>query len=353
MPHSLRLSDIASITGAELIGDPNAEIFGLCPLDEPIATHLSFTKDIAPKNLTPILTPLLVRALIVPQRINRALLPTQGNFLLAADPFAAIVKLIALFYPAQKPSGKISDRADIHPSAKIAAGVSIGAFVAIAEDVIIEEGVVIHPHVTIYRGVRIGKGCLIHSGVTIREECQIGPGVILQNGAIIGADGFGYMNESKPGSPMLTKVPQVGTAVLGPCCEVGANSCVDRAALGTTQIGAHTKLDNLVQVGHNTKIGAFSIACGMVGIAGSCKIGNGVVLGGNVGLADHLTIADGVRLGAKSGVISDITEKGDYAGFPPVRALSWRRQLKAIAELPEIIEDLKKLLIQKNQKKES
>ena len=351
MPAAIALSQIASLVDGELIGAPDVLIEGLCPLDEPQPTHLAFTKEAAPRNLKPILDQLAVRALLVSTRVDRKLLPAGGNFVLVENPLVAMTKIIPLFYPPQKGSGTISPKADIHPSAKIASGVSIGAFAAIAEDVVVESGAVIHPHVTIYRGAHIGKDCILHAHAVVREYCRLGAGAILQNGAIIGADGFGYVNESTPGAPAITKVPQVGITVLGECSEIGANSCVDRAALGSTRVGPHSKLDNLVQIGHNTKIGACSIMCGQVGVSGSCRIGNGVVLGGNVGVADHLAIADGVRMGAKSGVISDITEKGDYAGFPPVRAFAWRRQIKALAELPDIIEDLKGMVSTVKEKK--
>jgi UDP-3-O-[3-hydroxymyristoyl] glucosamine N-acyltransferase len=349
MTTSIPLAQIAALIGGELIGDPQASICGVCSLEEPQPTHLAFTKESHPRTLTPLLAQLPVRALIVSARVDREILPAAGNFILAANPLAAMVKAITLFFPSEKGSGKISQKADIHPSAAIAPGVTVGPFVAIAEDVVIEEGVIIHPHVTIYRGAHIGKGCIIHAHAVVREHCRLEAGAILQNGAVIGADGFGYVNESSTGLPVITKVPQVGIAVLGPCSEVGANSCVDRAALGTTQIGAHTKLDNLVQVGHNTKIGPYCFLCGQVGVSGSCKIGTGVVLGGNVGVADHMTIADGVRLGAKSGVINDIEEKGDFAGHPTVHALTWRRQQKALAEVADIITDLKKIVSTKKE----
>lgn len=341
MGTSVSLGSIAQLTNAEIIGEPQTLVEGICALDEPIATHLAFTKDTHPKKVTKVLSELAVRALILPSKINRDLLSGRaGNFLLVENPQVALLKIIPLFFPPEKLSGTVSPKADVHPSARIASGVTIGAFVSIGEDVVIEEGTTVYPHACIYRGAVIGKGCTIHAHAVVREFCRLEAGAILQNGAIIGADGFGYIGETKDGMPSITKVPQVGIVVLKTNAEVGANACVDRAAIGTTRIGPHTKLDNLVQVGHNTKIGPFSILCGQVGIAGSTSIGAGVVLGGAVGVADHLTIADGCRVGGGSAVLSHIPEKGDYIGYPAIRAMTWRRQNWALAQLPKVLEDL-------------
>ncbi len=340
---SQTVSQLAVLVGGSVVGAKDVTISTLVPLDEPKPDAISFTKETHPRKLGPLLSDLKVAALIISDTVDPSLLPSHKSFIRVKDPLAALIKIVPLFVPAIKPSGVVSDKADIHPSAKIGKNVSIGAFVAIGADVVIEDGVVVHPHVTLYQNVFIGAESEIHSGAVIREYCKLGPRTIIQNGAIIGADGFGYLSEHEEGSaPKIVKVPQVGIVNLGPDTEVGANTCIDRATLGTTQVGPSTKIDNLVQVGHNTKIGAFTIVCGKVGIAGSSRIGNGVVLGGDVGIKDHTTIADGVRVAARSGVISDLTEKGDYAGFPAVRALAWRRQIKAIGELQDIIDDARR-----------
>jgi UDP-3-O-[3-hydroxymyristoyl] glucosamine N-acyltransferase len=227
----------------------------------------------------------------------------------------------------------------VHPSAKIGSGVSIGEFAVVGPLTEIGDNVVIHPHVVLYPGVKIGPRSIIHSHAAIREDSVLGAETVIQNGAVIGADGFGYVPDAKLG---LVGVPQLGTVNLGDRVEVGANSAIDRATLGTTTIGLGTKIDNLVQIGHNTRIGRFSILCGQVGIAGSCEIGNQVVIGGQAGVGDHLKIADGIRVGAKSGVVSDLTEKGDYLGFPPLPAQVARRVFAILPQLPDLFRKLKR-----------
>lgn len=163
--------------------------------------------------------------------------------------------------------------------------------------------------------------------MVVHEGCKVGAGSVIHSGAVLGADGFGFFPEKSAQGFKLTKVPQVGNV------EIGANTCIDRATLGRTAVGEMTKIDNLVQIGHNVRIGKSTIICGQAGIAGSSKIGNQVVIGGNVGVRDHVEIVDGVRVAAKGGVIASLTEPGDYSGFPAVRAFTWRKQMRILAKL--------------------
>ena len=179
---------------------------------------------------------------------------------------------------------------------------------------------------------------MVHSGACIREGCEIGDYGIIQNGAVVGSEGFGYVPDLELG---LRHVPQTGNVKLEARVDIGANTCIDRGTAGDTHIHLGSKLDNLVQVGHNVSIGSHSILCGQVGIAGSVNIGEQVVLGGNSGVADHVDIVSGVRVAAKSGVIADIDEKGDYIGFPAQKASTWRRQLVNLKNLPKILKELK------------
>jgi UDP-3-O-[3-hydroxymyristoyl] glucosamine N-acyltransferase len=170
------------------------------------------------------------------------------------------------------------------------------------------------------------------------EDVVLKEGVVIQNGAVIGADGFGYLPDPEKG---LIPVPQVGNVTLCRAVEIGANTCIDRATLGTTFIDMGSKIDNLVQIGHNTKVGKHTIICGQSAIAGSSKIGNQVVLGGNVGVADHTEVADGCRFGAFSGLHGKYEIKGDYAGNPAMPASTYRRVVTLIPKLPELFKKLK------------
>lgn len=332
---SVTLQEIARIIdlqGELLPGKGDTVIAGICPLDEPQKDCLGFTTTNKAKRIKEPDALSTLTALLVPenfkggQNLNIQLLPVP-------NPMGAIVKLIPLFYPERsKPEG-ISDKASIHPDAQIGKDVLVGPFCVIAKGVKIGDGSVLYPNVTLYEGVTIGKNTIIHAGAIVREFCQIGKDSVIQNGAIIGADGFGYLPDPEVG---LRTVPQVGNVVLSDRVDVGANSCIDRATLGTTFIGHGTKLDNLVQVGHNVKVGSHTAICAHCGIAGSVTIGDRVTLGGQTGVADHVAIGNDIRVGGHSGVTETIKEKGDYIGMPIRKASQWRRISALLSRLPEI-----------------
>lgn len=324
--------DIAARTNGTVVGDGNVRIRGICSLDEPEAQALAFSKERSAKRLAQILGSKQLGALLVTAPLpDLGAEPPPFPIIVVADPLAALVSVIPLFVqPYAVPAGA-SEFVVIHPTAKIGERVAIGPFSTIGEGCVIESDVIIHPHVTLYPGVRIGRGAVLHAGAIVREDCVIGAGSVIQNGAVIGSDGFGYLVIPDKG---LVPVPQVGTVVLGAHVDVGANTCIDRATLGTTRIGTATKVDNLVQIGHNVTIGSHTIVCGQAGIAGSCTIGDRVVLGGGVGIADHLSVGDGVRVGGASCVMNDLTTPGDYAGSPPtVPMKQWLSQIRAIRRL--------------------
>lgn len=325
------LSDIVTRVGGTLFGDESARIHGVCSLDEAETASLSFSKERSIPRLRAIIKDAQVGALLVAQRLPEfadALPPVP--VIVVADPLAALISIIPLFFKPYSVSAGHPSLVAIHPTAEVAPGVTIGPFTSIGERCVVEEGVTIHPQVTLYPGVRIGRDTVIHAGAVIREDCVIGPGSVIQNGAVVGSDGFGYIGIADRG---LVPVPQIGTVITGAQVDVGANSCIDRATLGTTRIGALTKIDNLVQIGHNTKIGKQTIICGKVGVAGSCTIGDGVVLGGGVGVADHMTIGSRVRVGGGGAVMNDITTPGDYLGSPAVPAREWFSLVRAMKRM--------------------
>jgi len=248
------------------------------------------------------------------------------------DPYLAFALLQRHFFPQLQVSGQRHASAVIDASAVVADDVDIAARCVVGADVTIGSGSRLDIGVVVEDGAVVGSECHLHSNAVVSHGCRLGDRVTLQAGTIIGSDGFGYAWD---GSSHL-KIPQVGAVVLEDDVEVGANSCIDRGALGDTVICAGTKIDNLVQIGHNVTIGARSIVVSQVGISGSTTIGRGCQLGGQVGLAGHLNIGDGVRLAAKSGVIGDIAAGQTYAGLPAMPHRAW---LKLNAKLRRLVSD--------------
>jgi UDP-3-O-[3-hydroxymyristoyl] glucosamine N-acyltransferase len=230
----------------------------------------------------------------------------------------------------------IHPTAVIDPTAIIGNGAQIGAGSYIGPKVEIGDHATIYPNVTILDECTIGKNTIIWSGAVIRERCHIGSDCILHPNSSIGADGFGFRPCPERG---LAKIPQIGNVVIGNGVEIGANSCVDRGKFSSTVIGDGTKIDNMVQIGHNCKIGRFCIIAGNSGLAGSITIGDGVVIGGSASVKDHVTIHDGARIGAGSGVTSDVSAGKTVLGYP---AVEYRDALKQWAILKRLVADLKK-----------
>lgn len=232
--------------------------------------------------------------------------------------------------------------ADIHPSAVvdesavIGAGTKIGAGCYVGPKVVIGENTILYPNVTLLDASTIGNNTVIWSGTVIRERCHIGHHCIIHPNATIGADGFGFRPCPERG---LVKIPQIGNVIIGNGVEIGANSCVDRGKFSSTVIGDGCKIDNLVQIGHNSKLGRFCIMAGNSGLAGSVTLGNGVIIGGSASIKDHTTIGDGAIVGAGSGVTGDIPAGKTMLGYPAVEA---RDALKQWAILKRLVNDSKK-----------
>jgi len=344
LSRGISAQEIAEMISANVIGDGKRVVTSFCALNAPVKEALTFSKSSSSGELKSALATGFLSIVIVPKELDSKIAGGVTQ-LVVADPLHAISLLTKHFLAAALPKPGVSKFADVHPEAKIGKNVHIGAFTSVGEGALVSDNAVLFPQVVIYPGAEIGANAVIHSGAVIREGCKIGDHCVVQNGAVIGADGFGYfLNQDKK----LQAVPQVGIVELAAEVEVGANTCIDRATLGKTSIGGMTKIDNMVQIGHNTKIGAGSIVCGNVGIAGSCDIGDGVTLGGGVGVADHVSIASGVRVGGNSGVTGNIDKKGDYLGFPAVGALDWKRQARSIQKLPSFMAKAGKILKIKN-----
>ena len=257
-----------------------------------------------------------------------------------ANPYLAFARAIDLFYAAPPLPVGVHPTAVLGEDVQLGDGVAIGAYVVIGDHVRIGDGTVIHPHVVVYAGAEIGPECLLHSQCTIREHVQLGGGVIIQNGAIIGADGFGF---APRGDGSYEKMTQAGTVELADDVEVQANACIDRATVGTTSVGRGTRIDNLVQIGHGCHLGEDGLVCGQTGLAGSTELGDRVIMGGMAASAGHCRIGDDVIMAAKSGASSDVLEPGVHGGAPSMPMKQWLQVRVRYAQLPELARTLKQL----------
>ena len=254
--------------------------------------------------------------------------PQTMTLLFVSNPQKAYAAVASLLYQTKTGFDGIAKSAFVSPSAKIGEGVRIGPGAVLLDEVEVGADTVIGPNSVLGPGVKLGTHSSIGANVTV--DCAlIGDRVAIHNGTQIGQDGFGYASESDG----HTKIPQLGRVIIQDDVEVGANSTIDRGAVGDTIIGEGTKIDNLVHVAHNCTIGRNCILVTMVGISGSCTIGDGVVLAGKVGVADHVTIGDGAMVAARAGVISDLAAGGKYGGFPAKPIADWRREAVLLARL--------------------
>ncbi len=326
-------SQLADRVGASLIGDGSLTITGICPLSSPQPGTLAFARIKSQKRSYETLQALPEMAVLIepsalPDKTQLSAL--RCALLVITDPQRALLTCLQLFFEQESHDQKIHPTAIVHATAQIGKRVTIGAYCVIGADARICDDAILHEHVSMYRDAHLGERSELHSGVVIREGCRVGSDCIIHNHAVIGADGFGYLADSSKG---IAKVPQVGITVIGNHVEIGVGSAIDRAAIGVTSIGDHSKIDNHVQVGHNVSIGSHCIICAQVGIAGSVRIDNGVVLGGASGVADHVHICSGARVGGFAGVTSSIEEPGDYAGMPIAKASDYRRQHASLKRL--------------------
>jgi len=331
-PVLMKLSQIAYSLGARLEnGAPETEISGIAGIEEAGAGQLTFVanpKYIAAARSTS------ASAVIVAEDFP----PLKTATLHSKNPYLTFAKAIQLFYQPPRYSLGVHPTAVIHPSAKIGTGAHLGPYVVIDEDVEIGQHAVVLAHVVIYRGARIGDNFFAHAHSVVREYCNLGDSVILQNGAVVGADGFGF---AKDDSGKWHKIVQSGPAVLEDEVEIQANACVDRASIGQTRVARGAKIDNLVQVGHGSSVGEDTLLCAQVGLAGSTHVGKDVILAGQVGVAGHCKIGDGAIATAQSGIPGDVPAKAIVSGYPAIDNKLWLRCVAVFNHLPEMARALR------------
>lgn len=323
----MKLSQIASALDARLEnGSPDTEIKGVAGIEEAGVGQLTF---VANPKYAAAARKTRASAVIVADDFPALSTAVLRN----KNPYLTFARAIALFHPAAKYAPGIHPTAVIHASAKIGDSAHIGPYVVISEDVEIGRNAVLLAHVVIYRGVKIGHTFLAHAQAVVRENCRLGNNVLLQNGAVIGADGFGF---AKDDLGHWHKIPQPMPVVIEDDVEIQANSCIDRASVGETHIARGTKIDNLVQVGHGSSIGEHSLLASQVGVAGSTEVGNHVILTGQVGVVGHCKIGDGAIVTPQSGVAGDVAAGAIVSGSPAMDHRLWLKVSALISRLPEI-----------------
>ncbi len=326
-----KLNQIANLLQGDLYGNPEIEIKSVNSLEEATEGEITFAAKDSVKTEN-----LKASALIV----KRGSTLSYPAMIAVDEPYLAFASLLELFFPSERFSEGISEKAHIEEGAVIGRNVSIGPFSYIGKDVHIDDDTEIDAGVKIYRGCKVGKACKIYSNVVLTDFTEIGNKVIIHPGAVLGADGFGFTRLAD-GTPV--KIPQKGRVVIGNHCEIGANVCIDRSTLGKTELKEYVKLDNLVQIGHNTKVGKGTAISAQSGLSGSVEVGENVIMGGQTGVGDHIKICDGVMTAGKTGITGNITERGIFAGYPYQSIRQWRKGSAIFRNLEEYVERIRKL----------
>jgi UDP-3-O-[3-hydroxymyristoyl] glucosamine N-acyltransferase len=322
----VKLRELAERLGCRLEGDGDIEIVRVAGIQQAGPGDVTFLAN--PKYEQALAR---TRASAVILRDAAAAAPCA--MLRAADPYLVFARAVGLFAPAWRPAPGIHPSAAISADARIGRDVSIGAFVAIGDAVSVGDHTVIFPNVTVGAGSRIGADCVIHSNVSIRERVTLGDRVVLQNGVVIGSDGYGFVRR---GDGTHEKIPQVASVIIEDDVELGANTTVDRPAVGETRIMSGAKLDNLVQIGHGVSVGRNVLMAAQVGIAGSTDIHDDAVFGGQVGVGGHLTIGRGAVAVGQSGVTNSLAPGAMVAGYPAIDHREWRKASVVFKRLPEL-----------------
>jgi UDP-3-O-[3-hydroxymyristoyl] glucosamine N-acyltransferase len=330
----MKLREIAERLDCVLEGNGEKEILGVAGMEQAGPDQLTFLSN--PRYAPRLKHSRAGAVILAPGAGAEIPMPV----LRSSNPYLTFARALELFYQPPRPAPGIHPTAVIAPSARLGGNTSVGPFVFIDEDVEIGGNAVLHSHVAIYRGVRIGDDFYAHSHAVVREHCRIGNRVILQNGAIVGADGFGFAHRD---DGTHYKIVQSGAVVIEDDVEVQAHTCIDRATVGESRVKAGAKIDNLVQVGHACTIGENAIICAQVGLAGSTELGRNVLLAGQAASAGHLKMGDGAILTAQSAVHRDVEPGKMVSGSPALDNKQWLRCVAAYNRLPELVQTVRQL----------
>ncbi|MGH9899155.1 MAG: UDP-3-O-(3-hydroxymyristoyl)glucosamine N-acyltransferase [Pyrinomonadaceae bacterium] len=342
----MKLIELATATGARIeSGNPQTEISGAAGLDEARSGEISFLAN--PRYALRVKHTHAAAIFLSDSAASDSAAIDAGDkeiaILRSSDPYLAYTRALRIFHPRTEVEHFIHPSAFIEPTAGIAEGVRVEAFVYVGQNCFIGEGTHLHSNASIYENASIGEACVIHSNVSIRAYSRIGNRVIIHNNSVIGSDGFGYARDEEK---HWLKIPQTGSVVIEDDVEIGAGTAIDRASVGETRIGRGTKIDNLVQIGHSCTVGEDTLLCGQVGLAGTSRIGNRVILAGQVGIAGHLKVGDDSVVTAKSATSHDVAPGKMVSGIPAFDNKEWLRSTAAFRRLSEMQKRLRELEIQ-------
>lgn len=333
-PFSITLKELGAWLQGEVVGDDQTIISGAAPFESAAAHEITYA--FRPAFLKKISTT-GAAAVIVPQ--NYSTTEPGKTFVRVQNPYAAFAKVLQRFYPPTHPESHI------HPAAVISSDVVLGTEAYIGSAATLEKGVICGDRVKIYPGVYVGEGAqigddtVVYPNVTILKQCRIGNRVVIHSGVVIGADGYGFA----PDGGQYQKIPHSGTVVIGDDVEIGANTTIDRATFGETQIGNRVKIDNQVHVAHNVVVGDDTLLVAQAGIAGSTTIGKHVIIAGQAAVVDHLTVGDGAIVGPRAGLAKSLAPGKTVSGAPAIPHRLWLRVQRIIPRLPDMMKRLKAL----------
>lgn len=336
---------IAAVLGGTLYGNSNAKVSDVAPIEQAQACHLTFITD---EKYLPFLEKTKAGVILITRSVveGKITFPdgegkAGGAVILVENARGAMGQLLKMVSAAMFPAKKgIEQPCFIAEGVQVPEDVYIGAFAYIGKNVHLGAGVQIYPQVYIGDNVTIGDGAILYAGVKVYANCKVGKQCILHSGVVIGADGFGFEPDAQG---VNQKIPQIGNVIIEDDVEIGANTTIDRAMMGSTIVHKNVKVDNLVQIAHNVEVGESTFLCAQVGIAGSSKVGKHCILTGQVGVAGHIEVTDNCIFGAQTGVAGSVRKPGMYQGYPAIDAANWRRSTVGFKQLPDILKRLQAL----------
>jgi UDP-3-O-[3-hydroxymyristoyl] glucosamine N-acyltransferase len=327
------LADLAAALGCPFEGDGSLNLVRVAtieqagPGDLTFLTNLKYARALAGTSASAVI-------------VGRDLDGAPCAVIRSDEPYVTLARAAALLMPADRPAAGIHALSAVASDAEVDPSASIGAFAVIGAAARIGPRTIVHAHAVVGPGTSVGADCILHAHASIRERCRLGDRVVVQNGAVIGSDGYGFATRA---DGTHVKIPQTAPVVIEDDVEIGANTTIDRPAVGETRIEAGTKIDNLVQIGHGVVLGRNVLLAAQVGIAGSTRVGNGVVLGGQVGVGGHLTLGDGVKAVGQSGITNSVEPGAFVSGYPATDNLEWRKASAVFRTLPALRKRLKAL----------